>query len=569
MIPTLYKPVVWQFKNRWRSGEDRKTLFARDFFLFLLTMLLMVATYQGTLSTLLALKEKHDVLYVSPTTPLSIMFLFLLGLLFFSGAISTLGTLFLGKDLEFLLASPIRTGRFFLGKFFHVLCSSAWMLLVFGIPMLIAFGNFYGTSLWYYIIGSTLLVPLFCIPTALAFIAVTLFAHLVPVHRTRDLFLLALMIALGAFFFFFHSDSNAVSDPREIQELLRYTSLSSSVNLTWLPSFWISESLGELLEPSSRPITLYILLLSLTTVASMSAAFLIVHQLYRSAYAKSQAHSLGIRINARKARHRFWTLKQWIPAPYRAIFGKEYKVFSRDMTQAVQLVLLLGLCFIYLYNFQSSYITGDPTIPENRWWQAFLVIANLIMGSFVITAVCARFVFPSVSLEGQAFWMLQSSPNSLLKLMKAKFWFWFIPIGTISSVIFTSGALAIQADIHIVYVHALCSWILSYGVVAMAIGMGAYFSHFDWDHSAQLTTSFGNFLYLLLSSCFIMVSILPIAVMIFFRTLRSLGHDIPSPVWYGVIGVCAFITVSLNFFAAYLSLYLGQRKLLQGRVGAT
>ncbi|MCB0333741.1 MAG: hypothetical protein KDD55_09605, partial [Bdellovibrionales bacterium] len=380
MIPTLYKPVIWQFLNRWKSSENKRSLFARDAFLSLLTLLLVLATYQGTRTTLLALKGKHAELYVSPTTPLSIMFLFLFGLLFFSGAITTLGTLFLGKDLEFLLASPIRMSSFFLGKFFHVLSSSAWMLLVFGVPILIAFGNFYESSPWYYLVGSALLIPLFCIPTALAFIAVTVFAHLVPVHRTRDLFLLALLLALGTFFFFFHGDSGSSSNSQQLQEILRYTSLSTSLNLNWLPSYWISESLGELLEPTSRPIVIYLLLLFFSTTAAMCAAFLVLHLLYRPAYAKSQTHGLGISINARKARHRLWFVKQWIPAPYRAIFAKEYKIFSRDMTQAVQLVLLLGLCMIYLYNFQSSYVTGDPTAPENKWWQAFLIIANLIMG---------------------------------------------------------------------------------------------------------------------------------------------------------------------------------------------
>jgi ABC-2 type transport system permease protein len=254
-------------------------------------------------------------------------------------------------------------------------------------------------------------------------------------------------------------------------------------------------------------------------------------------------------------------LKNFIPAPYRAVCSKEYKLFTRDMTQAVQLILLLGLCLIYLYNFQilSSSPQADETL--DLWWKAFLVIAKLVMGAFVVTAVCARFVFPSVSLEGRAFWILQTSPNSLESLLRVKFWFWFLPIAAISSIIFTSGALAIHADIRIVIVHALGSWVLCYGIVGLAIGFGAVFSNFQWDNSAQLTTSFGSFLYLIVSSLFVLLSITPIAVMIILRTLHSLGFNLPNTLWYGIMIICAASVVGANYFIAHYSIVFGKKAL--------
>lgn len=46
----------------------------------------------------------------------------------------------------------------------------------------------------------------------------------------------------------------------------------------------------------------------------------------------------------------------------------------------------------------------DLPIGQRLWWQAILIIGNMTMGAFVMTAVATRFVFPSVSLEGQTFW---------------------------------------------------------------------------------------------------------------------------------------------------------------------
>jgi len=38
---------------------------------------------------------------------------------------------------------------------------------------------------------------------------------------------------------------------------------------------------------------------------------------------------------------------------------------------------------------------------------------NIGLAAFVLTAIVARFVFPSVSREGEAFWIVQAAPVSL------------------------------------------------------------------------------------------------------------------------------------------------------------
>jgi len=39
-------------------------------------------------------------------------------------------------------------------------------------------------------------------------------------------------------------------------------------------------------------------------------------------------------------------------------------------------------------------------------------VANLGLGEFVATAVAVRFVYPMVSLEGRAWWLLRTAPVS-------------------------------------------------------------------------------------------------------------------------------------------------------------
>lgn len=121
----------------------------------------------------------------------------------------------------------------------------------------------------------------------------------------------------------------------------------------------------------------------------------------------------------------------------------------------------------------SEAVQGLP--PDARiWWQGFLVVSNIAMGAFVITAACTRFVFPAVSMEGQSFWMPQSAPIEISDILKAKFWCWLVPIATMSSVIFSIGAMAINAEPHIVgrtawrvglYATELLAWLLVWSIL--------------------------------------------------------------------------------------------------------
>src|SRR6185503_7653140 len=91
-----------------------------------------------------------------------------------------------------------------------------------------------------------------------------------------------------------------------------------------------------------------------------------------------------------------------LPIPTRSLVVKDLKVFLRDTAQWSQLLLLVALGAVYLYNFRDleriPYIIG---VVKNAY--AFV---NLGLAAFVLSAVAVRFVFPAVSAEGAAFWIV-------------------------------------------------------------------------------------------------------------------------------------------------------------------
>ena len=53
---------------------------------------------------------------------------------------------------------------------------------------------------------------------------------------------------------------------------------------------------------------------------------------------------------------------------------------------------------------------------------------NLAMAAFVLSAVAVRFVFPAVSAEGPAFWIVRTSPVPMRAFLWSKFWTGLVPV---------------------------------------------------------------------------------------------------------------------------------------------
>ena len=110
----------------------------------------------------------------------------------------------------------------------------------------------------------------------------------------------------------------------------------------------------------------------------------------------------------------------------RQLLVKDLKVFLRDTTQWSQLLLLVALVLVYLYNFRVLDLDRIPYmsgVVKNAY--AFV---NLAMAGFVLSAVAVRFVFPAVSAEGAAFWIVRTSPVPLRDFLWSKFWTGLVPV---------------------------------------------------------------------------------------------------------------------------------------------
>lgn len=560
--PILLKPIYFALRNRWRSRLDLRTHHGQDFTIGLFSLGLILAVYKGTLWSLHKINADPNLVYMPPAHPLGLIFMLLFAMLILSGVVSAYGTLFQSDDLDLVLASPTSTSQFFFGKLFVVMIHSIWMPLILIVPLLIAFGQSYNAPATYYFVSLLTLIPYFIIPAALSMILATTITRILPGNRTREI-LCVVFIVLGVAVYYLITLINQVwQNINDAGQFLQMVGMLSMPNTAWLPSNWIASYLQELIRPTPSGAYEYLMLLCCFTVAITSFAYMLVDAAHYVAYSRAKTNRL-----VKKRDSRAWQqwAEQFVPflnQHFRALLIKEFKIFSREIAQAIQLLMLVGLCAMYIYNLRI--FAAVQSLPEEvrLWYQRLLFVGNFAIGAFVTTAICTRFAYPSLSLEGRSYWILQKSPLTIIEVMRAKFWSWFLPVSIISCILFSSGALALGTRPRIIMTFGFSSFCVSYGIVGAAVGFGAMYANFTWEHASQLAAGFGSLIFMLYSTFLIGVSMIPTWLLLFVHPTQVFGEGSPEVWGYLWVLFNFALMAGINYISSHLVMRRGERRLI-------
>jgi ABC-2 type transport system permease protein len=268
-----------------------------------------------------------------------------------------------------------------------------------------------------------------------------------------------------------------------------------------LPSFWAGETLFASLQGGWDP--LHVLALWTTALAAVAVAAFLFEEWHFAGFSKSQ--------EARKVRFARWS---WIDRAVkrlplgsvrRQLLVKDLKVFLRDVSQWSQLLLLLALVLVYLYNFRVldlERIPGMGRVLKNLY--AFL---NLGMAGFVMATVAVRFVFPLVSSEGAAFWIIRTAPIEMRDFLWSKFWTGLVPVLLLSECLTIVGNEFLGVDPFLKRVAAVTIVFMTFALVGLATGLGARYPRFAADNVTQVAGSYGGVAFMILAVLFVIVTI--------------------------------------------------------------
>ncbi|MDB4915305.1 MAG: hypothetical protein JWM95_2949 [Gemmatimonadetes bacterium] len=137
-----------------------------------------------------------------------------------------------------------------------------------------------------------------------------------------------------------------------------------------------------------------------------------------------------------------------------------------------------------------------------RFFQTFRLVnvipfLNLVLAGFVLASIAARFIFPSVSLEGRTLWLLKSSPLPMPDLLWAKFWVGTLPLLLLALGIVVVTNILLQVSDFMFAVSLMTMTLMTLALCGMALGFGTLFPQFETENAAQIPTSFGGLLYMI------------------------------------------------------------------------
>ena len=128
---------------------------------------------------------------------------------------------------------------------------------------------------------------------------------------------------------------------------------------------------------------------------------------------------------------------------------------------------------------------------------------NIGLAGFVLTTITARFAYPAVSTEREAFWLIKSVPIHLKHYLWIKYFIYFLPLLILTEILIIATNILLKVTPFMMFLTVSTMFFMSFGIVALGMGMGAMYPDFKSENIAQVSTGFGGVLYMLVSSLFI------------------------------------------------------------------
>ena len=470
----------------------------------------------------------------------SMTFFSLLGFLILSNVITAISSFYLSRDIPFLLSKPLEMRDIIRLKSFDAILNSSWMVMSFIPPVFIAYGVSYNASPEYYIFIIAALFLFIFVTAGIGISLAHVLTRLFPAKRARNALLgIGIVLFLALYFILRSVIPGDLSTPEGLINSVTTFKTDSSL----LPSYWVTEAISPLFKNKGVDIFYMLLLLS------NSAFFLFVssaigNRLYRRNIERIEP-SGGITGRG--------FLRNYYPSHKTAIIYKDMKIFFRDTGQWSQIFIIGALIMVYIYNFKSVPVSAiselSPFIKE------LMVLVNMVMAGMVLSAVAARFLYTSVSLEGQAFWVVGTAPVDMAGFLWSKLLYACIPLTLLIVFLVFVTNLAMNVGGALMCASVATTLMLCISISGLGTGFGAIYPKFKYENIASVSMSLGGMAFMLIAFNVVIVTLALEAWIFYLYQIKLRG------IFSCQIILCAVIILSINAAAFYLPMKIGQSRL--------
>ncbi|MBW8768700.1 MAG: hypothetical protein JF589_02985 [Gemmatimonadetes bacterium] len=492
-------PVSLLLRPKWltaraRAMQNERGRSARFALLAFIGMLFWVFIYTLLFKLLVYFRSVPD---LGPFLAGKLLGMILIGffsILFLSNIITALSSFFLARDLDLLVGAPVDWLKLYAAKLLETGVNSSWMVVLLAVPMFTAFGSAYHGGWLFPLLVIGVFVPFLVVPAVIGSALTLILVNVFPARRTRDILSVIAVLAAGGIVLLFRIvRPERLARPEGFRSLVGFVSELQTPTSPFLPSEWVQRAILSWLQ--ERPDLLPVYLLWTTAAAAFVLGALLHKRYYPIGFSKAQES--GERLARGGAMGRLGrTIFSPLGILRRELVLKELRLFFRDTTQWSQLILLTVLVIVYVFNIKYLPLRGEGIT-------FFLVnvipFLNLVLAGFVLASVAARFVFPSVSLEGRTLWLLKSSPMPVRQLLWAKFWVGTTPLLALAlGIVFVTDWL-LQVSDFMFAVSVMTIAMMTIALCGMALGFGTMFPQFETENAAQIPTSFGGLMFMIAS----------------------------------------------------------------------
>lgn len=493
---------------------------------------------------------------------LAMVLLTFFSLLIFSNIITALSNLYLSMDLELYHSSPAGLKEVFASRSIFTIIDSSWMLLVFGLPIMMAYAFVYRPGLGYYLTVFHMGLAMTVIAAGIGILFTMIMVSIFPAQRTKDIImLLVIFVTVALYLMFRFLRPERLADPDAFFSVMQYVSALKSPDSPYLPTHWITKALWAHLSSGEKEGYLFNIAITWNTALAISAINIwTAGAIYFKGFSKSQEAKR--RRGGRKLLDLFLSVvRRPVRADLASILDKDARTFFRDNTQWTQLLLLGALVVVYLYNFSVLPLERSPIRLD--FLQNEIAFLNMGLAGFVLSAVAVRFIFPAVSSEGKAFWLICSSPMSLKRFLWGKFLLYLFPMIFLAEALIILTNYLLNVTAFMMLLSSITIFFAVFGIVALGIGFGALYPKFNFENISQVSTGFGGLMFMIFSAIFIAIIIALEAGPVYI-IFRSRINDDPLTLLQWLFIVPSFVMVLvINLLAVVKPMQIGLKAITQ------
>lgn len=506
----LLQPWLQTSLNRLFPG---KKIGLSSILIVLVGLVVCVAIYLVTVRVLTYFHSQNELGVILSLKIFQMAWIMIFAMLIFSSMISAVSTFYLAEDNEILLSSPVEPSEIYLMRFITTAIHTSWMILIFSLPVFGAYGQIFQAGPLFWPLLFITVPTVMLIATAIATIMTVVVVYFFPARRTKDIVLyLSLCFGLFLYLVFRMIRPEDLVNPEKYGQFIDYFSAVSAPAGPWLPAGWAANMLSSYLLEREIDWLLAALLLTTPLVLFFLGQYL-MNRFFTAGYSKSQESFGGHQ--AFKPVRRFHSIRAWI-------FRKELKYFLRDSSEWSQFFMIAALIVVYLYNFKVLPLDRSPMSVE--FISNLISFANIGLSGFLAASLATRFVYPSISAEKGAYYLIQTSPLTWGKYLWFKYQFYFLPFTLLSLglVVVSNNLLQIEGPMR--WVSVFIGLLTTWSCLGFALGFGMYFADFKSESKAGAMEP-GAILFLFCALLYQFVILLSGAKFIFRLVRRALVYD--------------------------------------------